>query len=100
MRTLKDRINVIKKSFPNFWRKSFPNFLSSTNRSQTTTKIKTKTLKQLKALMDNEFIDNKLYYYLKPTDSPAPRFYDQYTCHEFLYALLFHLVAPCCYGSC
>ena len=27
-----------------------------------TTKIKAKTLKQLKALKDNEFIDNKLYY--------------------------------------
>ena len=39
-----------------------------------TTKIKTKTLKQLKVLKDNEFIDNKLYYYLKPTDLPAPRF--------------------------
>ena len=37
-----------------------------------TTKIKTKTLKQLKVLKDNELIDNKLYYYLKPTDSPAP----------------------------
>ena len=35
-----------------------------------TTKIKAKTLKQLKALKDNEFIDNKRYYYLKPTDSP------------------------------
>ena len=42
-----------------------------------TTKIKTKTLKQLKVLKDNEFIDNKLFYYLKPTDSPAPRFYGQ-----------------------
>ena len=43
-----------------------------------TTKIRTKTLKQLKALKDNEFIDNKLYiYYLKPTDSPAPIFYGQ-----------------------
>ena len=30
-----------------------------------TTKIKTKTLKQLKVLKDKEFIDNKLYYYLK-----------------------------------
>ena len=27
------------------------------------TKIKTKTLKQLKVLKDKEFIDNKLYYY-------------------------------------
>ena len=42
-----------------------------------TTKIKTKTLKQLKVLKDNEFIDNKLYYYLKRTDSSAPRFYGQ-----------------------
>ena len=47
-----------------------------------TTKIKTKTLKQLKVLKDNEFIDNKLYYYLKPTDSPAPRFYDQPKIHK------------------
>ena len=42
-----------------------------------TTKIKTKTLKKLKVLKDNEFIDNKLYYYLKTTDLPAPRFYGQ-----------------------
>ena len=41
------------------------------------TKIKANTLKQLKALNDNEFIDNKLYYYLKPTDSPVPRFRGQ-----------------------
>ena len=63
-----------------------------------TTKIKTKTLKQLKVLKDNEFIDNKLYYYLKPTDPPAPTFYGQqkYTNQEFLYILLFHIVAPCC----
>ena len=46
-----------------------------------TTKIKTKTLKQLKVLKDNEFIDNKLYY-LKPTDSPAPRFYGQPKIHK------------------
>ena len=42
-----------------------------------TTKIKSKTLKQLKVLKNNEFVDNKFYYYLKPTDSPAPRFYGQ-----------------------
>ena len=42
-----------------------------------TTKIKPKTLKQLKVLKNNEFIDNKLYYNLKPTDSPEPRFYGQ-----------------------
>ena len=47
-----------------------------------TTKIKTKTLKLLKVLKDNEFIDNKLYYYLKPTDSPAPRFYGQPKIHK------------------
>ena len=47
-----------------------------------TTKIKTKTLKQLKVLKDNEFIDNKLYYYIKPTDSPAPRFYGQPKIHK------------------
>ena len=28
------------------------------------------------------FIDNKLYYYLKPTDSPAPRFYGQPKIHK------------------
>ena len=39
-----------------------------------TTTIKAKTLKQLKALKNNEFTDNKLCY-LKPTDSHAPRFY-------------------------
>ena len=47
-----------------------------------TTKIKAKTLKQLKVLKDNELIDNKLYYYLKPTDSPAPRFYGQSKIHK------------------
>ena len=44
-----------------------------------TTKIKAKTLKVLK---DSEFIDNKLYYYLKPTDSPASRFYGQSKIHK------------------
>ena len=47
-----------------------------------TTKIKAKTLKQLKVLKDSEFIVNKLYYYLKPTDSPAPRFYGQPKMHK------------------
>ena len=47
-----------------------------------TTKIKAKTLKQLKVLKDNKFNDNKLYYYLKPTDSPAPRFYGQPKIHK------------------
>ena len=35
------------------------------------------TLKQLKVLKDSQFTDNKLYYYLKPTDSPVPGFYGQ-----------------------
>ena len=47
-----------------------------------TTKIKTKALKQLKVLKDNEFIDNKLYYYLKPTDSLPPNFYRQPKIHK------------------
>ena len=47
-----------------------------------TTKIKTKTLKQLKVLKDNKFIDNKLYYYLKSIDSSAPRFYGQPKIHK------------------
>ena len=47
-----------------------------------TTKIKTKSLKQLNVLKDNKFIDNKLYYYLKPTDSPAPKFYGQPKRHK------------------
>ena len=47
-----------------------------------TTKIKTKTLKQLNILKNNEFIDNKLYYFLTPTDSPAPRFYGQPKIHK------------------
>ena len=46
------------------------------------TKIRAKTLKQLKVLKNNEFIDNKLYYYLKLTGSPAPRFYGQPKKHK------------------
>ena len=61
-----------------------------------TSKIKAKTLEQLKALEDNEFIDQN--YYLKPTDSPAPRFLVIQICisQEFLYVLLFHIVALNC----
>ena len=47
-----------------------------------TTKSKTNTLKQLKVLKDNEFIANKLYYYLKHTDLPAPSFYGQPKTHK------------------
>ena len=46
-----------------------------------TTKIKAKTLKQLKVLKGNDFIDN-LYYILKPTDTLALRFYGQPKIHK------------------
>ena len=46
-----------------------------------TTKIKTKTLKQLKVLNDNEFIDNK-FYYLKSNNLPMPRFFRQPKIHK------------------
>ena len=47
-----------------------------------TTKIKTKTLEQSKVLnlKENEFTDNKLYYYLKPTDLPTASYYGQSYC--------------------
>ena len=35
------------------------------------TKIKAKSLQQLKDLKDNEFIDNETHYHLKPLNSPA-----------------------------
>ena len=47
-----------------------------------TTKINIKTVKQLKFLKNNKFIDNKLYYYLKPTNSPVPRIYGQPKIHK------------------
>ena len=47
-----------------------------------TTKIKTRILKKLKVLKDNNFTDDRLYYYLKPADSPAPRFYGQPKTHK------------------
>ena len=45
-------------------------------------KIEVKTFKQLKARKDDEFIYNKLFCYLKPIDSPAPRFYGQPKIHK------------------
>ena len=44
-------------------------------------------MKQLKVPLDNEFIDDKLYYYLKSTDSPAPRFYGQTKIHKLWVAI-------------
>ena len=61
------------------WKNNGPHQLL---KKDSTTKIKAKTLKQLKVLKDNEFIDNKLYYYLKPTDSPAPKFYGPPKIHK------------------
>ena len=65
-----------------------------------TAKIKPKTLKQLKALKDNTFIDIKQYYYLKLTDSPASRLNShkkkKKNSQEFLYVLLFHVVTTHC----
>ena len=45
-------------------------------------KIKATTLKQLKVMKDNKFIDKKVRYYLKPSDSPAFRFYSQPKIHK------------------
>ena len=39
--------------------------------------MKANLLKQLKVLKDIDFIGKESYYYLKPTDSPEPRFYCQ-----------------------
>ena len=47
-----------------------------------TIKIKARTLKQVKSLKDNDFIEDELYYYLKPTDSHVPRFYGQPNIHQ------------------
>ena len=62
-----------------------------------TTKIKARKLKQLKILQDNEVINDKLYYYLKPTDLPVRLDFmvnQKYTSQESLYVLLFHIVVP------
>ena len=64
-----------------------------------TNKIKTKTLRQLKVLKEIEFTDNKLYYYLKPTDSRLRLDFmvnQKCTSQEFTYVLLFHIVASRC----
>ena len=56
-----------------------------------TIETKSKALKQLEALKDNgEFINDKLYYYIKPTNFMANQ---KYLCQEGLHILLFHLVA-------
>ena len=47
-----------------------------------TTKIKAKKLEKLKVPKESEFIDNNLFYYLKPTDQPAPRFHGQQKIHK------------------
>ena len=47
-----------------------------------TTKIKAKPFDKLKVLKDNRFTDNKLDYYLKSTNLPAPIFYGQPQIHK------------------
>ena len=60
-------------------------------------KIKAKTFKQLKVLKENKFIDNKLYYYLNPTRLRLDFMVNQKcTSQEFLYILLFHILATHC----
>ena len=49
-------------------------------KKDTTTKIKAKTLKCLKALQGQTY--NKSYHYLNPTDSPASRFYCNSKLHK------------------
>ena len=51
-------------------------------KKDSTSKIKSKILKQLEVLKDNKFIDNKVYNYQKVTDSPASRFYGQPKIHK------------------
>ena len=46
------------------------------------TKIKAKSLQQLKDLKNNEFIDNEIHYHLKPLNSSAPSFYDKPKIHK------------------
>ena len=55
-------------------------------------------LKQLNVLKDNELIDNKLYHYRKPTDSPAPKLYGQPKIHMLGVPIhpIVHTVAPHC----
>ena len=47
-----------------------------------TTKIKTKTLKQLKVLKGNSPLIINYIIIIKPTDLPAPRFYGQPKIHK------------------
>ena len=57
------------------------------------------TLKQLKVLKENEFIDDKLYYFLKAADSTVAKFYCQPNFHKPgvpRHSIVFHIVAPNC----
>ena len=53
----------------------FPFELDETLKRDPTESIKRECLKKLKSLKNRNIIDQSLYYKLKPTDSPAPRFY-------------------------
>ena len=54
--------------------------------------MRSKPLKQLKGLKDNEFIDNKLNYYLKSTEAASIRFYILARIKPEV-IVLFHIVA-------
>ena len=64
----------------------------SITKKSLTTKMRSKPLKQLKGLKDNEFIDNKLNYYLKSTEAASLRFYSLSRIKPEV-IVLFHIVA-------
>ena len=53
-------------------------------------------IEAIKIFEREEFSDNKVYFYLKPTDFSAPKYYRQSKIHKFLYVLFFDVVAPHC----
>ena len=61
-----------------------------------TTKIKAKTLKQLKVLKDNELIGNIIIQNLLTGLRPDFMVNQKNPSQDFLYVLLFYIVAPHC----
>ena len=75
------------------------NVLNHLLQENPTTKIKAKMMKHLKALKECEFINNKLYYYVQPTDSPVPKFYCQPKIHKpevLIHTIVSHSGLPLC----
>ena len=59
------------------------------------TEFKAKALRKSKVLKDNAFIDNKTKLtYLKPTESPAPRFYGQSKMHKPIRCIVSYSDSP------